>query len=283
MPKAGVASGCFRDPAMLSPVKSYVICTTQRSGSYLLSVGLGDTGVAGYPTERFPPSSQQSPVGLDQIEWITQPAAGVRYDAREDAEYVQQVIELGTSPNGVFGVKIHWFQFEDALRRLRAYTGRQGAAPAQILAAAFPNLAYIWLRRRDTVAQAVSWYRAIHSQQFVRYRDGSGGGAQDMPEPEFDFNKIRAFISTFRCSDNAWQKFFADHSIRPCIVTYEDFVCSYRSTMRSVLKFLAIEDSNVVIGEPRLEKMSGHASEDWARRYHEIAGRRNKRGALLSG
>jgi trehalose 2-sulfotransferase len=235
----------------------------------LLSTGLWDTGAAGYPAERFPPNFGQPAVGLAQMDWVSEPIPHGRYDIEEDARYVDHVISLGTSPNGVFGVCIHWAQFGDAVNRLRSYTRAFNATVTEVVSLAFPNVKYIWLRRRDTAAQAVSWYRAIHSQEFVRLKGGPRAAHTTTPL-DFDFGKIRTLASSLRCANNAWGRFFLDQSIQPLSLTYEDFASSYQSTLRSVLDFLNVPDT-VVIGAPVLEKMADDVSRDWVHRFKVLS------------
>jgi LPS sulfotransferase NodH len=59
--------------------------------------------------------------------------------------------------NGVFGSKLMWDQV-DAVRTQFAKVLELGdAAPSAVFAAAFPNLRYIWLARRDKLRQGISF------------------------------------------------------------------------------------------------------------------------------
>ncbi len=78
-----------------------MICATPRSGSTLLCEALQDTGVAGKPDEYFGP--MHVPRWRDQ--WQV-----------SAVDYVDQVLEHGSTANGVFGVKImklYWQHFLD--------------------------------------------------------------------------------------------------------------------------------------------------------------------------
>src|SRR3954469_25286570 len=76
---------------------SYVICSTSRSGSYLLCELLWRTGVAGAPEEFFHPQYM--------------PRLMERWGVEELDEYVRALLAHKTTPNGVFGAKIHWAQY----------------------------------------------------------------------------------------------------------------------------------------------------------------------------
>jgi LPS sulfotransferase NodH len=254
---------------MILVKKSYVICTTPRSGSHLLAYGLNDTGVAGYPDERFPPLSQRPPISLDNVEWLTS-NIGASYDAEGDRQYVGKVIESSTSENGVFGVTLHWHQLDDAVRRIRSYFNTASLLPNAALRAAFPNLSYIWLRRCDVVAQAVSWYRAICTDTYITFR-GDSEGADTTQQIPFDFDKIQLLVSILKCADAAWRRFFNEHSIRPYVITYESLHHSYESTIRTTLRHLEVDSGAISIGSPRVRKMAGATSSQWVQRYKVLA------------
>src|ERR1039458_2652635 len=81
------------------PTLSSLIVTTPRSGSWLLSSGLYDTGLAGKPEEYFRP---------DVIpEWAAEWGISQRGPYRE---FVRHALNYGMSDNGVFGAKLHWVQ-----------------------------------------------------------------------------------------------------------------------------------------------------------------------------
>jgi trehalose 2-sulfotransferase len=249
--------------------RSYVICTNPRSGSHLLALGLADTALCGHPDEYFPPLSKRPRLSLDNVEWLTRSLFGMRYDAEEDRQYVRTVIDSCTSANGVFGLTIHWYQVDDALRRIRTYLNDQSLSFETALPMAFPNLAYIWLRRRDVIAQAVSLYRAICSRQWHSFRsDQAGGAAGEIP---FDFHQIQQLASALKHADDAWQRFFAEHAIQPYILTYESFCQNYETTISATLRHLGIDIPRTHIRLPRVQKMAGAISSQWVQRYKMLA------------
>jgi len=123
---------------------SYIIATTVRTGSYLLCEALDYTNVAGRPSETLNLELRPS----YSREW------GLPSDASL-AEYVRALRKQGTSPNGVFGIKIHGHHI-DPLAKEWCFLG-----PAhEVLQELFPGARYIYLHRRDRRAQAISFYRA---------------------------------------------------------------------------------------------------------------------------
>src|SRR5262249_28958950 len=153
----------------MGPKRSYLICTTPRSGSTVLSEVLESTGVAGRPEEYF---QQLAATGLmrgpldylgDDLLAELLPGAPPRLDAianyapRRFAGFPASLDWVrGEAPprNGVLGIRVMAAAGGglEANRR-----GMPGAAPpaatADLLAAVLPNLSYVFLVRRDKVRQ----------------------------------------------------------------------------------------------------------------------------------
>lgn len=255
----------------MSPSRSYVIAATPRTGSHLLSNALASTRVAGHPREwlpRFTPETAPK-TPLDRMRLVTQPPAELPHDTQADAAHIRKFLAAGTSENGVFGVVIHWAVMQDAVRRLQGFLGTSESAPHRVLSSGFPNLSYLWLRRRDKVAQAVSWYKAIQTGVFVGR--GKGGTGEDEPI-RFDYGKIRHLLSATTSSENAWGSFFSSNGLTPLVLYYEDLSAQYVSTIRSVLDFLQLDAEGVDIARPKHEKYADSQSLDWIEQFNRLHG-----------
>jgi trehalose 2-sulfotransferase len=257
------------DDSIQEPVirQSYVICSTPRSGSYLLCGALAATGVAGIPTERFPkpPEFEVTPQHME--EWTTRWSSDLASDPSEDAAYVRAILRQGTTRNGVFGIKIHRVQLDDAIKRIGAYLGRDDLPITDLLESVFPNLSYIWLRRRDKIAQAVSLFRASSSMSFVKTNDQRPTTGKKI---DYDETKIAFYLSAIRQWDNGWRYFFESNGIQPLILEYEDLASSYVETVKSVLGFLTIPGADgISIDKPRHQRMSDEVSASWIARFKE--------------
>ena len=119
---------------------SYMVCSVPRSGSSLLCELLCNTEVAGAPTEFFDPELMRR--------------FRERWGATSFDDYIAKLLSKKTSPNGVFGIKVHWRQLHDLLG---------SSDPAQL----FPGLRYVHIRREDVLRQAVSWVRALQTNQWA--------------------------------------------------------------------------------------------------------------------
>ena len=152
---------------------------------------------------------------------------------------------------------------QDAVRRLQAFLGTGEAAPHRVLSAAFPGLSYVWLKRRDKVAQAVSWYKAIQTGTFVG-RHSRADGAGD--ELQFDYAKIRYLFTALTSFENAWKSYFAANGVTPLILHYEDLSANYVDTVRSVVDFLGLT-TEVEIARPKREKYADAQSLAWIEQF----------------
>jgi LPS sulfotransferase NodH len=202
--------------------RSYLICSVPRSGSTLLCRRLRRTGLAGAPYEVF----QQGPAETHQALW------GVS----TFADYFDAFRRRTVSPNGVLGAKVLWGQLEHAPRRLREEAGFPGNRDDEVLAAAFPHVRYIFLRRDDKVRQGLSWWRAEVTQKWDVRRDSPIPAA-----PEYDFTAIDTFVQRAHAYEALWQRWFASHGISPYEVTYESFLQHPERTLRGILHSLDID------------------------------------------
>jgi LPS sulfotransferase NodH len=169
--------------SILETHPSYVICAVQRSGSFLLSEALTNTGLAGNPQEYFLNNSE----GWEDGSWARQNGVTSRSD------YLRLVLEKGTTPNGVFGTKIMWNYFQDMIKRLQELPEFKEMDAPQLMASLFTNVYYIWIIRRDKVRQAVSWARAAQTGIYAQT-------AGETPVP----NRNRPLILTLSICCIAW-------------------------------------------------------------------------------
>jgi LPS sulfotransferase NodH len=170
-----------------------------------------------------------------------------------------------TGPNGVSGCKVHWFQFQYLSQQLGVSLAEDGADALSALGKHFPNLRYIWLRRRDRLRQAISHARAVQSDVWWEI---DGATRPPKAPPQFDRDLIDATIRDLEKSDLGWVTFFARCHLSPYVLWYEDFCENYQATIRNVLQYLDIPGADAcVITSPRLRKQADLVSEEWVRRY----------------
>jgi LPS sulfotransferase NodH len=223
--------------------RCYLICTVQRTGSWLLCHALEDTGVAGVPAEYFHRG--------DEALWAD------RWRTTGDAAFFAAMVSEQRTPNGVFGSKMMWNYFQETLERLRNLAGDRISSDAQVLATRFPELRYLWLRRGDFVRQGVSWWAAAATGQYALIGDERRAL---LPDPDYD--KIANLARLAEESDLAWQEWFATHNVVPLEVRYEAMVGDLEATVLQVLAFLGLEPPDLPLKViPRLRRQADDATE----------------------
>ena len=239
---------------MAAPRVTYIIASTMRTGSYLLCEGLEATGIAGRPREIFCPERREEYTGRWNL------PAGVTFE-----EFTRAAIDDGTTPNGVFGTKIHRHHV-GPLARARGSTGES----SHVLRDLFPNAKYLHLRRRDRRAQAISWSRAQQTNEWWRI-----AGVEDRevrPEPpQFHAPGLRRMELELERQQGEWDDFFCDAWIESLTLDYEALAADYRGEIARALAFLG-EDPTVAhsLPKPRMLLQADALTEEWRRRMDKL-------------
>jgi LPS sulfotransferase NodH len=242
---------------------AYLICTSPRTGSTLLCQGLTNTGRAGAPAEFFDHREQVIAY------WVNRFAISTR------SEFVNKIVEGTSTPNGVFGTKLHWTTRVDMHRALCDGLGPQAAGVQhpqlnELLHAKFSAVRYIWLRRLNKVAQGISHFRATRSDLWQIPKGHLRGTSDAGDAVEFNFRMIENCIAWAYEYDRQWENYFTHHGLAPLEVFYEDFAGSYDPTLRKVLEFLGVPHSDLPEAEPPLERMADMKSREWEKKYREL-------------
>ncbi len=122
-------SGSHDFPRQERPDKTLIIASTPRCGSHMLGHTLHETGAFGFPLEYANPANLR--------EWKR------RIEMESTEEVIRELTQRRTSPNGVFGIKLHYTH----INVLGGFDGVQ---------ALFPEAYYVLLSRKDVLKQAVS-------------------------------------------------------------------------------------------------------------------------------
>jgi LPS sulfotransferase NodH len=199
---------------------SYLICSMPRSGGGFLAGLLRSTGVAGRPEEYF---------------WKNDiPGWRKRWSLSSADDYLTRVAEEGTTPNGVFGAWVMWSYIDDVIE-LVANAEMRSRPKHEILASAFPDLHYVYLSRENRLAQAVSWAKAIQTNEWF-----ADDRRRVQREPTFDRNVIEGLLDEIASGERGWRRFFADGAIMPLDLPYETLARDPVGTGRGVVSFLGV-------------------------------------------
>lgn len=243
----------------MRPKLSYTIWSSQRTGSTLLCKALESTGIAGKPNE-----------------WLIQAGfAGLvaQYGVGDRGALQQHLWEIGSTPNGVFGIKFGLYEpfFSEVLDTFRQFPGcpQVDHPRAEIWQHAFPNHRHVFLTRRNIVRLAVSWWKAIVTQEWHRVTG-------EAPKPvdlagEYCFEAIHQLFNECSMREAGTQEFFAEANITPLTIVYEDFIQDYEPTVRAVIDFLALDSTGVAVCPAYYTRLADDVSEQWVQRFrHEL-------------
>jgi LPS sulfotransferase NodH len=171
--------------------------------------------------------------------------------------YVRMLMAHRTSPNGVFGVKVHGADL----------TGL-GADLDELLLS--PR--YVWLRRRDRLRQAISY--ALAKQTGVWILDGTylpvGEAAS---EPRYSYAELRNCLRHIDNDVRIWAEYFDRRGFAPHVVFYEDLIADHEKTVIECLRHLGVEIPSHVPG-PGIERQAGEVTERWLERFERDDARR---------
>lgn len=251
-------------PAPGQAERSYLLCTVPRSGSWLLADLLEQTDLAGRPEEYFRPDHRN--------QWSKEWGIPVKGPF---GNYVGAALANTVTDNGVFGVKLHWYQFEWFTGELRALPGADPAATDEALVGQWlPQPHYVHLHREDTVRQAISYYLATYSDMWFRLAEEDEGGAatrfiRPVPMPgKPDWGHVRYLEDIVISHERRWAEFFARSGIVPLRIRYEDLAESHEKAVKRVLDFLGIPvPAGTTLPAPRLKKQASELTERLAEEY----------------
>jgi LPS sulfotransferase NodH len=237
---------------------SYVICATPRTGSSLLCGLLESTGVAGHPESYFRQPDEQA--------WAARWGIARRPDGTFSyASYMRAALAAGRTGNGVFAARIMWGTMEEVAGKLATVHPDLAGMDVDLLQRAFGHMRFIYLRRGDAVAQAVSLLRA--EQTNVWFETTTGAHEEPPQEPRFDFGELHARVRLIGDHNAAWRKWFRSTGVRPYPVLYEDLDADPVGVTRGVLDFLGLElpaGREIVV---RHRRLADQLSTRWISRY----------------
>jgi LPS sulfotransferase NodH len=232
----------FKPP--VTPTRFYALCSTPRCGSTLVAHLLWRTGRMGAPGEYY---------NLHDVLFQMQN----RFHATGIGDYTDQLLRRRTSPNGVFGVKLHhnhWQTFR--------HTGRFHL---------FSKMKYIRIRRRDRLAQAISYAIARQTRQWTA----------DMPArnaAEYRFNDVLRAVQDLDRQDRDWSSLFAESKIQPLDIVYEEFSADSERHVAEICHFVGVDprEPAAPVPLPDLARQFSDINAQWMDRFRADNARRQE-------
>jgi trehalose 2-sulfotransferase len=248
-----ITAGWFDFPGPVPLRRAYLIASTPRCGSTFLTSVLWQTGVLGAPAEYWNFHKRVKPVatGIKMMQ---------RLDATSPDDYLNKLLACRTTRNGIFGVKVLFVQFSQALKRF-----------PQVLERLAP-LTYIYIEREDKVAQAVSLAKLAQHGGWPERR-GRAWQARSVAVP-YDRDMISLSLARLEQQTTGWRQWFETNKIDPFVVKYEKLAADQNAVVRSIKELLGAQDD-----EPQevrfkaIERQGDSTNREWVARYKsEVAG-----------
>ena len=162
-------------------------------------------------------------------------------------DYLHEIAEVNTTSNGVFGVKMHWNQYKRHMLDLGVDVSLWGAPVS-------------WLRitRENELRQAISFVRAAQTESW-------NSNMAVTKEPRYDAAAIIAALDRIASENHDWDRYFAEHSITPLHITYEQLTREMDHTIRLVLGHVGAHVD--VVPPPTTKSQSDALNAEWAERF----------------
>ncbi len=233
--------------------KTYVICTTARSGSNLLCDLLTSSKMMGNPKE------------ILNLDSMLRPFCERHNLFENDAQismnhYLNYAIDKLSSKNNIFGMKVLFDQLEPFLK---------SEAVKQFL----QTSQFIWLVRRDVVAQAVSMYIARVTDEWTSMNEQKNLEQENKnrrEEVQYDGKKIGDFVKYLTQKNLKWLEFFAINQVNYMQVYYEDILINPNRVCQNICQFCEVEpEYKFSLSNARFKKQGNELNERLAATFRK--------------
>jgi len=239
--------GKFDFPARTAaPEATYLLASVPRAGSTYFSHVLWRTGCLGAPLEylNFEPAG---PYGF------------AAHSPQVQLQLWRSVLRRRCSPNGVFGLKVFPIQLEQLNRD-------NPPLLEEVLSVMLPRggeRRIVYLRRRDRVAQTVSYARATLSGVWRKDQE-----RRDPAAIEYSQEALDSAERGIAFQEEVWARMFSDLRVEPLQLWHEDVLASPAAAAQQIAKFVGVAiEQAAVVPVPEIRKQSEGDAPAWAERY----------------
>jgi LPS sulfotransferase NodH/predicted SAM-dependent methyltransferase/carbonic anhydrase/acetyltransferase-like protein (isoleucine patch superfamily) len=234
-------------------MKTLLIAFTMRCGSNFLCEHLRANGI-GDPVEYL-----QYPFGVANRQFYDD--LGVDYG--DFTGFLDALIE-NKSVNDIFSVKIAWDHknaFLDAIKKIDS--------SIDSLEDFFPGARWLFLRRHDKVAQAISLWKAQKTGVWV----AKNSSMPVKEKPEYKFFEILDSLMHILVEDLFWERYFYERKIDPLTLYYEDYEQNVKNAVLMVARYLGVSEQlrlsepNDIASVDAIVKQRDSYSEEIYRRF----------------
>ena len=235
--------------------KTYIVFSSGRTGSTWLALGLYKLGL-GIPMEYFNITQRK---GFSQR--INIPEAF--HNEHDLAKYVQEIVSLRTTKNGVFGTSIHMYQWMTLFETIPGNLRKQARVDwlIRVLQNAFPNPYFIFLYRNDLLMQAIS-------MTIARQTDAWSSSLDELNEPKYSYTQIKNSLDRVVHAVGLCKYVQSSIHAPQCTFVYEDLEQNYDQIIRQVVSMLDIPVENTKgLSTQTIKKQRTSRNELWKERF----------------
>jgi len=235
-------------PMVENPSKVLIIASTGRCGSHMLGHALHKTNKFGFPLEY---------VNLENLnEWKK------RLNTDDLQKTIVELQRRRTSPNGVFGIKIH-------------YSHIQQFGGFENLLESFPNAYYILLSRKNVLLQAISLSIASQTGEWI------SGQKTNNNIPKYNFNHINESLQSIILDSSSWRYTLAANGCNYIEMDFDKVRNNLADSLKNIASFVNCEiDQSKIPKEQVTKKQSNQINFEWEAQFILDT---NKNKELLSG
>ncbi|MDK8464270.1 Stf0 family sulfotransferase [Marinobacter sp. SS13-12] len=223
-------------PRQEGPDKMLVIASTPRCGSHMLGHTLHQTGAFGFPLEYANPANLR--------EWK-------RRIATESTEgVIRELTKRRTSPNGVFGIKLHYTH----IRVLGGFDRVQ---------ALFPEAYYVLLSRKGILKQAVSLAIARQTGVWI-----AGQQPKNNNPPQYRFEQIERCLREVILDNSSWRYTLAANGCNYIEMDFDSVRKNLGASVQTIADFMGVQiDDNQVQEEHATSRQGSSLNDQWVAQF----------------
>ncbi len=246
----------------MEPFRSYVICTSPRSGSTLLCRLLRESGNAGFPESHFHAPSLEKWLSYYDLQ-------NAQFSERQDAlsAVFNAAFERGKGESNIFGLRLQRHSFDFFIAQLNVLYPSIPDDKSR-MNAAFGSTLFVHLSRENKLDQAISYVKAKQSGLWHMAPDGTELERLSEPkEPVYDAAAIATQLALLEQMETEWNEWFTTEKIEPLRVTYKELSAAPYATLVRILGALGLECDPKDEMTPPIAKLADAINADWAERF----------------
>ncbi|OAP35828.1 LpsS [Sinorhizobium glycinis] len=216
-------------------MRGYLLLTEARSGSNWLGSLINNSGYMGQSSEWLSPKIHR--LDTSSLSW---------------EEFFEEIIGKSSTDNGKFGLKI----FPNHLFITREFYGMDFIQ----YCLSVHDVALIFLRRDDTLRQAISYARARQTRSFAAHIEGTA-------DPRYDFEEIARCFFYIRDSNSFWQSYLEISGAKFTEFVYEDLVPDPSPLIACVAEHLKVPPPPKL--QTSLAVQRDKLTDEWIERFNE--------------